>query len=75
MALLENLLHIHEFSKVGNPQIMTGTCVLRSYLAFQNMQMIVEAAGGSLGDCLRLVVYVTDTPLFNHLAYSFQVHD
>jgi len=29
--------------------------------AFLNMRTIIEAAGGKLGDAVRLVVYVTDT--------------
>lgn len=39
--------------------------------AFRNMQAIVEAAGGSLRDAVRLVVYVTDMdrhrPLVNRI--------
>ena len=39
--------------------------------AFQNMQTIVEAAGGGLRDAVRLVVYVTDMdrcrPLVNKI--------
>jgi 2-iminobutanoate/2-iminopropanoate deaminase len=39
--------------------------------AFQNMQTIVEAAGGKLRDAVRLVVYVTDMnrhrPLVNKI--------
>ncbi|EXJ87149.1 hypothetical protein A1O3_04108 [Capronia epimyces CBS 606.96] len=40
--------------------------------AFQNMQMIIEAAGASLGDCLRLVVYTTDMPKYRPLVNEAQ---
>ncbi|EXJ83322.1 hypothetical protein A1O1_06943 [Capronia coronata CBS 617.96] len=39
---------------------------------FQNMQMIVEAAGSSLGDCLRLVVYTTDMNQYRPLVNEAQ---
>ncbi len=43
--------------------------------AFLNMQTIVEAAGGSLRDVVRLVVYVTDMnryrPLVNKIQEEF----
>jgi 2-iminobutanoate/2-iminopropanoate deaminase len=40
--------------------------------AFQNMQTIVEAAGGGLRDAVRLVVYVTDMDRYRPLVNKIQ---
>jgi 2-iminobutanoate/2-iminopropanoate deaminase len=40
--------------------------------AFLNMKTIVEAAGGSLRDAVRLVVYVTDMDRYRPLANKIQ---
>jgi 2-iminobutanoate/2-iminopropanoate deaminase len=40
--------------------------------AFVNMQTIVEAAGGSLRDAARLVVYVTDMDLYRPIVNKIQ---
>jgi 2-iminobutanoate/2-iminopropanoate deaminase len=40
--------------------------------AFQNMQTIVEAAGGGLRDAVRLVVYVTDMNRYRPLVNKIQ---
>ena len=40
--------------------------------AFSNMQMIVAAAGGSLRDAIRLVVYVTDMDRYRPLVNKIQ---
>ena len=40
--------------------------------AFRNMEHIVAAAGGSLGDAVRLVVYVTDMARHRPLANAAQ---
>jgi 2-iminobutanoate/2-iminopropanoate deaminase len=40
--------------------------------AFQNMRMIVAAAGGSLRDAVRLVVYVTDMDRYRPLVNKIQ---
>ncbi|RKU46347.1 hypothetical protein DL546_008719 [Coniochaeta pulveracea] len=40
--------------------------------AFQNMQMIIEAAGATLSDCLRLVVYTTDMAQYRPLVNEAQ---
>ena len=40
--------------------------------AFLNMRTIVEAAGGSLRDAVRLVVYVTDMDLYRPLVNKIQ---
>jgi 2-iminobutanoate/2-iminopropanoate deaminase len=40
--------------------------------AFQNMKTIVEAAGGSLRDAARLVVYVTDMDRYRPLVNKIQ---
>lgn len=37
---------------------------------FENMRMIAEAAGATMGDCLRLVVYVILTLFFILLSQS-----
>jgi 2-iminobutanoate/2-iminopropanoate deaminase len=40
--------------------------------AFMNMKTIVEAAGGSLRDAMRLVVYVTDMDRYRPLVNKIQ---
>lgn len=40
--------------------------------AFRNMQTIVEAAGGTLHNAVRLVVYVTDMDRFRPLVNNIQ---
>ena len=40
--------------------------------AFHNMKAIVEAAGGSLLDAVRLVVYVTDMYRYRHIVNKVQ---
>jgi 2-iminobutanoate/2-iminopropanoate deaminase len=40
--------------------------------AFRNMKTIVEAAGGSLRDAVRLVVYVTDMDRYRPLVNKIQ---
>jgi len=40
--------------------------------AFQNMCMVMEAAGATVGDCIRLVVYTTDMPQYRPLVNEAQ---
>jgi len=40
--------------------------------AFVNMKTIVEAAGGTLRDAVRLVVYVTDMPAYRPIVNAVQ---
>ena len=40
--------------------------------AFLNMKTIVESAGGSLGDAVRLVVYVTDMDRYRPIVNKIQ---
>jgi 2-iminobutanoate/2-iminopropanoate deaminase len=56
-----------------NPLVQGDEARVRQ--AFQNMQTIVEAAGGKLRNAVRLVVYVTDMnrhrPLVNKIQEEF----
>lgn len=40
--------------------ILTTSLLSRFNIAFENIRLIAEAAGASLGDCVRVVVYTTD---------------
>ena len=44
----------------GTGLLVEGDITAQARRAFDNLKAVCEAAGGSLGDCVRLGLYVTD---------------
>ena len=41
-------------------EIVTGDFEARARRVFENLKAVAEAAGGSLNDCVKLTIYLTD---------------